>query len=231
MEKSRFPKFGLSGRHFASRKFTSDGTETIGENSGGLKKFGDGCKPQKILVNSNKTSGTFGFHRGFQEWNVAGSSRKAQRNKEGVGKAPNQFRNVMQKNGCHFGSNQVLFNGHAFSTGFHRSVGAVCKPAGNFGLGLQSSHSTTAKIASPRNAFLNGRMERQKVSRENPSKGAAFGFLPKSMGWSGCHQWFPGPRDLEGKTSIAHKCERTGCSHKYSQIPCKTRETCLPKIG
>jgi len=71
--------------------------------------------------------------------------------------------------------------------------------ARNFGLGSQGADPFRVKKAGQGNALPHGGMERQKIPRQNPSKGTSFGFLPNSMGRSRCNQWVHNPRLLEGK--------------------------------
>jgi hypothetical protein len=229
MEKSGLPKLGVSGRHIASGKLPSNGEKTIGKNVGRFKKFWDGGKPKEIPTNTDTGSGTFGFYSGFQTRNIASSKRKAQSNKERVGKTFDPLRNVVQKNGCNFGGHKVLSNGNAFFEGIHRPAGAVCKPARNFGLGSKSSHSFPIATASQGNALSHGKVAGQKISGKDPSKGTTFRFLPNGMGWGGCDNRVTGSRILERTTGFAHKRERIGGSDKYRQIPSKGQGACLPK--
>ena len=74
-------------------------------------------------------------------------------------------------------------------------------------------------------------MEREKILGKSPSKGTAFRFLPNSMGWGRCNQWFNSAGVLERKTDFTHKCQGIGGSNQYCPISCKSKRTCVPKSG
>ena len=229
MEKSGVSVLGVPRRYFTGWKFPSNDSKTVGQNAGGFGKFWNGCKFKEIPTNSYSGGGSSRIHSGFQKWNIASSPRKIESNKERVRETFNPFRNGLQKNGRNFGCNQVLFNGNAFSKGLYRSAGAICKPAGNFGLGSKSSNSLPIKGTSQRNELPNGTMERKKVSGENSCKGVTFRFLPNSLGRGGCNKWINDPRVLERKENFTYKCKGIGGSHKHSNVPSQAKGTCVPQ--
>ena len=147
--------------------------------------------------------------------------KKVENSPKGIGKISDSFRNDNKKNGSHFGSHQVVFNGNAFSKGIHRPVGPVCKPTGNSWLGPKTQNSIGVKGTGQRNGFSYFGMERKKFPWKSNCEGTALRFLAGGLGWGGQNIRPNSARILERKTSFAHKCEGVGSSHKYSAVPCK----------
>ena len=155
MEKPRTPMLGLFRRHFAGCKFPTDGAKAVDKNVGGLEKFWDGRESKEIPTSSYPGGKPPWVYSGFQTWNFASSSGKTEGNKEGVGKTFNPLRDDLSKNGCNFGSHNIIFDGHAFFKGIYRPVGPICKPTRKFGLGSESPHPPGPEAASSGNALHN----------------------------------------------------------------------------
>ena len=231
VEKPRFPVLDLSRRHFIGGKLTPGSKHTAGEDGRRLENLWHGHKREKITADPHSGGKPFGFYSGFQTRQFASSSRETQSSQKRVRQTFDSFRDVMQKNVSNSWSHKIFSHGNAFSEGFHRSAGAICKTAGNFGVGSQGVHPPHFKAASERNELFNGAMERQKISGESTSKVSAFRFLPKGLGWGGCYNRGVSSRVLEREANFAHKCQGIGGGNKYRQVTGKTQGTCLFKSG
>jgi hypothetical protein len=231
MEKNGPFNLDLPGRHFNRGQFPPNGKQKFANDAKRLGGCWDGNKSKEICVGTNTTNSTFGFSSRFQERSFASTKREVTGNFQGIGKTFNSCKNVMSKNGGHFGSHQIIFNGNALFKGFLRPVGSVCEPTGNTGVGQKVGNPTRFKRASKGNAFNFAKLERENFSRKNSNKGASFGLIPRGMGWSGHNQWRFNSGILERKEKFAHQCERTGSSNKYSSIIGQNWGTCNPKGG
>jgi hypothetical protein len=231
VEKTGVFNLGVPGRHPFGWKQSTGSAKPIANYAERLRKLRDGCKPKEIPIGAHTASGTFRFHGGFKKWPFASASGKDEEHQKGTWKNFDTLRNELQENGSNSWSHQKFFNGNALSKGVYRPTGAICKPARTNWLGQKTPNSFSLTGTSKGNGHSNGSMERKNFSRENPSEGTSFRFLPGSLGGSRCNSWSLSPGILERKKLFAHKCEGIGSSHKHSAIFSTAKGTCPFKSG
>ena len=231
MEKARNFNMGLFRRHTFGGQQPSGSAKTFANHVTGFGQIRNGCKPKEVSIGANPTSGTFGFYSGFKERIFASATRKDEKHQERTWKDFDTLRDDLQKNGSHFGCHQKFSHGNAFFKGFHRPVGAICKPTRNTGMGQKNFNSPSFAGTSKRNELPHGNMERQNFSGQNPSQRTPFRFLSGGLGWSRCYDWKTSPGILERQKRFAHQCERIGSSNKHSAIFGTKEGTCPPEGG